>query len=138
MAEMEDHLDSIGLDTAAATARARSQSRGRRPQRRESEADAERVEAMDVDVPDNSREALIQRARSMPRIQSNRRETGVTSLTSRSKAERLAKLGQRKMNRMARQGEADRHIGDSRPKHLVSSIDRNIRAKMFHSIYSLL
>jgi hypothetical protein len=38
----------------------------------------------------------------------------------RTKAERIAKLGQRHRNRMARAGEADRHVAAAMPKHLVS------------------
>ncbi|KAI7372521.1 hypothetical protein KC336_g20627, partial [Hortaea werneckii] len=40
--------------------------------------------------------------------------------TAREKAERLAKLNQKKMNRMARQGEADRHQTVSKAKWLVA------------------
>ena len=73
---------------------------------------------MDVDTPESVRDVL--RTKSRTRSQSNRREDGVTTLTARSKADRLAKLGQKKMNRMARQGEADRHVPAMMPKHLVS------------------
>ena len=111
---MEDKLDQLGFDTKAISARARSQSRGRATLR--SRAGTE--DAMDVDTPESARDALM--AKSRARSQSNRRENGVTSLTARNKAERLAKLGQKKMNRMARQGEADRHIPAAKPKHLVS------------------
>ncbi|KAJ9630439.1 Nucleolar GTP-binding protein 1 [Taxawa tesnikishii (nom. ined.)] len=50
----------------------------------------------------------------------NRREDGVTDEVARDKAERMAKLGQKKMNRMARQGEADRHTTASKQKWLMS------------------
>lgn len=110
---MEDHLDKLGFDTAAVSARARAQSRGRSAAR--SKIGTEDV--MDLDTP-MSEDAL--RTKSRARSQSNRREDGVTDLTARSKAERLSKLGQKKMNRMARQGEADRHTTAAKPKHLVS------------------
>jgi nucleolar GTP-binding protein len=113
LSEMEDHLDSLGLDTTAIGARARSQSRGRTPLR--SRATTE--DAMDVDDPEY--EAKM-RAKSRARSQSNRRDDGVTNEVSRTKAERAQKLSQRKMNRMARQGEADRHVAAAMPKHLVS------------------
>ena len=74
---------------------------------------------MDVDTPMSAVDAL--RAKSRARSQSNRREDGVTHEVARSKAERLQKLGQKKMNRMARQGEADRHTTAALPKHLVGS-----------------
>jgi nucleolar GTP-binding protein len=127
LSEMEAHLGSLGLDASslAERARARSQSRGRKQQQQQQQrrqqlaADAD---AMDVDGgASDARQAALQRMHSRVRgqSQSNRREGGITTMTARSKAERLAKLGQKKMNRMARQGEADRHIAASRPKHLV-------------------
>ena len=112
LSAMEDHLDQLGFDTTNISARARSQSRGRNILR--SRAGTE--DAMDVDTPDGGSSSI--RAKSRARSQSNRREDGVTNLTARSKADRLAKLGQKKMNRMARQGEADRHIPAAMPKHL--------------------
>lgn len=115
LSEMENHLDSLGFDTAAISARARSQSRGRSALRSRTGTE----DAMDVDTPMSS-EAL--RAKSRARSQSNRREDGVPNVVARSKAERLAKLGQKKMNRNARQGEADRHTTAALPKHLVSPI----------------
>ncbi|KAL8968808.1 MAG: hypothetical protein Q9183_002295 [Haloplaca sp. 2 TL-2023] len=114
LSAMEDHLDKMGYDTRGISARVRSQSRGRSAVR--SNVDTE--DAMDVDTPPNAVDAL--RAKSRMRGQSNRREDGVTTLTARSKADRLAKLGQKKMNRMARQGEADRHTTAALPKHLFS------------------
>ena len=122
---MEDKLDQLGFDTTTITARARSQSRGRSALR--SLAGTE--DAMDIDTPQSARDALM--AKSRARSQSNRRENGVTSLTARSKAERLAKLGQKKMNRMARQGEADRHVPDTKPKHLVR-LHTNLCVQFFH------
>lgn len=113
LSDMEEHLDSLGLDTTAIGARARAQSRGRTPLR--SRATTE--DAMDVDDP--GYEAKV-RAKSRARSQSNRRDDGVTNEVSRTKAERAQKLSQRKMNRMARQGEADRHVAAAMPKHLVS------------------
>ncbi|KAF2098919.1 nucleolar GTP-binding protein 1 [Rhizodiscina lignyota] len=114
LSEMEKSLTKLGYDTASISERARSQSRGRAPSRGRSMASAD---AMDVDTPMSA----IQRAKSRARSQStNRREDGVTDPMARSKAERLAKLGQKKMNRMARQGEADRHATASLAKHLNS------------------
>lgn len=113
LSEMQDHLDSLGLDTSGIVARARSQSRGRVPLRNR----ADTADVMDLDDPQY--EAKI-RAKSRARSQSNRRDDGVTNEISRTKAERVHKLSQRKMNRMARQGEADRHIGAAMPKHLFS------------------
>jgi nucleolar GTP-binding protein len=117
LSEMEAHLESIGYDATASSARARSQSRGRAGTR--SEVDI--GDAMDIDQTSDPHQAAVLRAKSRSRSQTatNRLLDGVADKTSRSKAERLAKLGQKKMNRMARQGEADRHTPASLPKHLV-------------------
>ena len=115
LSQMESHLDSLGYDTSNVAARARSQSRGRSMVRGRSEGFD--PDAMELDDP----KAALQRAKSRARSQStNRRTDGVTNEAARSNAERLAKLGQKKMNRMARQGEADRHQTGSLTKHLVS------------------
>jgi nucleolar GTP-binding protein len=114
MSEMESHLESLGYDTSKVAARARSQSRGRSIARGKSEGiDGD---AMEIDTP----KAALERAKSRARSQStNRRTDGVQDPTALSAAERMAKLSQRKMNRMARQGEADRHQTGSLTKHLV-------------------
>lgn len=112
LTDMEDHLDSLGLDTTSIGARARSQSRGRSVARSRTGTQ----DLMDVDDP--GYEAKM-RAKSRARSQSNRRDDGVTNEVARTKAERAQKLSQRKMNRMARQGEADRHVAGVMPKHLV-------------------
>jgi nucleolar GTP-binding protein len=115
MSQMGSHLESLGYDTTAVASRARSQSRGRSLARARSEGGD--GDAMDVDTP----KAALARAMSRGRSQStNRRTDGVTDDTARDKAEKLAKLSQKKMNRMARQGEADRHQTGSLIKHLVS------------------
>ena len=115
LSQMESHLDSLGYDTTSLAARARSQSRGRSVLRGRSEATD--GDAMDIDTP----KSAFERAKSRGRSQStNRRDDGVTNEAARTKAERLAKLSQKKMNRMARQGEADRHTTGSLTKHLVS------------------
>ena len=117
---MEDSLDKLGFDTTDISARARSRSRGRPLQR--SRTGTEEVDtdgdgdAMDIDTPVNG----VAKAQSRARSQSNRREDGVKSVLSREKAEKLMKLGQQRMNRAARQGEADRHTTAALPKHLVS------------------
>ncbi|MCJ1346592.1 Nucleolar GTP-binding protein 1 [Peltigera leucophlebia] len=114
LSAMEDHLDSLGFDTTTISARARSKSRGRSKPR----SQAEPEDVMEVD---NQPRAEASRTKSRDRSQSNRRVDGVTTLGgARSKAEKLMKLGQVKMNRMARQGEADRHTSSAMPKHLFS------------------
>ncbi|KAJ8613326.1 hypothetical protein MRB53_037013 [Persea americana] len=121
LSEMEDHLSSLGYNTTSISARARSQSRPRAPSRGRSVGDDE---MMDVDEEPDARKALVARAKSRGRSQStNRREDGVADPAARSKADKLARLGQKKMNRMARQGEADRHTTAAMPKHLVSGLE---------------
>ena len=118
LSAMESHLDKLGYDTTAIGARARAQSRGRSAARSLNGTD----DAMDVDTPTNKGVRVKSRARS----QSNRREDGVADVAARSKAERLAKLGQKKMNRIARQGEADRHTTAALPKHLLSPFQAHV------------
>lgn len=112
LTDMEDALDTLGHDTTNISARARSQSRGRSILRSRTGTE----DVMDIDDP--GYEAKM-RAKSRARSQSNRRDDGVTNEVARTKAERAQKLSQRKMNRMARQGEADRHVAAAMPKHLV-------------------
>ncbi|KAL8769747.1 MAG: hypothetical protein Q9209_004363 [Squamulea sp. 1 TL-2023] len=115
LSAMKDHLDRLGHDTTSISERARARSRGRSGVRGTAD-DAE--DAMDVDTPQTAVDAL--RTRSRMTSQSNRREGGVTTIAARSKTEKLAKLGQVRMNRNARQGEADRHTTAALPKHLFS------------------
>jgi len=137
LSEMETGLQSLGFDTTAIAERARSQSRGRsRPARGRSEgAGTEDGDAMDVDATPKER---LKRALSRPRSESrmNRREDGVTNEAARTKAERMSKLGQKKMNRMARQGEADRHVAAAIPKHLVRFISVFLIQALANFMYS--
>lgn len=50
----------------------------------------------------------------------DRSEAGLSTVAQRSKAEKVARLQQRERNRMARASESDRHIADTKPKHLFS------------------
>ncbi|KAK0391069.1 hypothetical protein NLU13_0571 [Sarocladium strictum] len=106
LSEFEDAMDRLGVDAADLTDRARAKSvtRGRSTTR--SRAGTE--DAMDIDG--GRAKTPKERARSISRAPTkDRREDGVQHLETKTKAERIAKLNQRKMNRMARQGEADRH-----------------------------
>ncbi|KAJ5372880.1 Nucleolar GTP-binding protein 1 [Penicillium concentricum] len=114
LSEMTRGLDSAGYDNGAAGSRARAANQPRGRTLREPTADA-------MDVDENPKKALlrsISRARDTP--VTDRRLDGITSFGNRDKAERMAKLGQKKMNRMARAGEADRHTTASLEKHLYS------------------
>lgn len=129
MSQMESHLQSLGYDTSKVAERAQSQHRGRSLARgRSAGVDGD---AMDVDTP----KTPLERARSRGRSQStNRRTDGVTNEAAATKAEKMAKLSQKKMNRMARQGEADRHQTGSLIKHLVSFAQNTFIACKFANI----
>ncbi|KAK5119566.1 Nucleolar GTP-binding protein 1 [Meristemomyces frigidus] len=120
LSKLEAGLEKAGYDTTRISERARSLSR---PSRGRSRADTEEAadgDAMDVDAAPSER---LRRSLSVARARSqstNRRDDGVTDEKSRTKADKMAKLGQKKMNRMARQGEADRHQTASIPKWLVA------------------
>ncbi|KAK4231302.1 P-loop containing nucleoside triphosphate hydrolase protein [Podospora fimiseda] len=122
--QLEDHLDQLGVDTQEINLRGRSEvreSRGRSVGAR-SRTGTMDPDAMDIDKAGQSARDRL-RSQSRPRSRSvmatNRLQDGV-QMEGRTAAERAAKLAQRKMNRMARQGEADRHIGATMPKHLFS------------------
>jgi nucleolar GTP-binding protein len=114
VSQMEKHLDSIGLDPSAPSQRARAQIRNAPPS---SGAD----DFMDLDTP-SARARSVSRAPKTNRLTDGlaAAKTGIADPAKRDKTERMAKLGQRKMNRMARQGEADRHVAAAMPKHLFS------------------
>ncbi|KAI1344612.1 nucleolar GTP-binding protein [Xylariaceae sp. FL0016] len=118
LSQLDDALDQLGIDTHDLQLRARADapSRGRSLSR--SRLGTEDPNGMDVDETPKDRLRSKSRARSQPAT--NRRDDGVEDVDTRTKAEKQAKLSQRKMNRMARQGEADRHIGTPMPKHLFA------------------
>ncbi|KAI2473074.1 nucleolar GTP-binding protein [Annulohypoxylon bovei var. microspora] len=118
LSQLEDAIDKMGVDTEELQLRGRQRTvtRGRSTTR--SRLGTEDPNAMDIDGTPRERLRSMSRARSQPAT--NRREDGVVDEMTRTKVEKQAKLSQRKMNRMARQGEADRHIGTAMPKHLFA------------------
>ncbi|KAK7927788.1 nucleolar gtp-binding protein 1 protein [Apiospora marii] len=117
LSELEEGLDVLGVDTTDLGLRARAQANTRGRSVTRSRMGTEDADAMDVDSTPRDRLRSKSRARSP---QMNRREDGVADEKAKEKAERQMKLGQRKMNRMAKQGEADRHVGTTMPKHLFA------------------
>ena len=115
LGQMEKHFTSIGLDASAPSDRARAQIRNARSA---SEAGGDE---MDIDTPSARLAKSLSRTPKTNRLTDGlgMRATGVTDPVKRDKAERMAKVSQRKMNRMARQGEADRHETASLPAHLL-------------------
>lgn len=111
--QMEKHFNSIGVDASAPTDRARAQIRNAKPA-------STAGDEMELDTP-SARAKAVSRAPKRNRLTDGLglNATGITDPVKREKAERMAKLSQRKMNRMARQGEADRHETASLPAHLI-------------------
>ncbi|EHA55524.1 nucleolar GTP-binding protein 1 [Pyricularia oryzae 70-15] len=121
LVQMEDALDQLGVDTTDITARARAQSRPRGRSLTRSRMGTEDIDSMDIDGRAKTpRERLRSKSRARSQPATDRRNDGVADESVRTAAERQAKLSQRKMNRMARQGEADRHATASIAKHLFS------------------
>ncbi|KAI0430155.1 P-loop containing nucleoside triphosphate hydrolase protein [Xylaria sp. FL1042] len=118
LSQLEDSLDQLGVDTEELRLRGRSQTTSRGRSTTRSRLGTEDSNAMDIDQTPRERLRSKSRARSQPAT--NRRDDGVVDITTRTKAEKQAKLAQRKMNRNARQGEADRHTTASLAKHLFS------------------
>lgn len=101
--QMESKLQEAGYDTSKIAERARSVSRVRGRSR----AGTQDPDAMDVDMSERTpKERLRSKSRAVSRApSSNRREDGIQTEAGRTKAERIAKLGQKTRNRMARAGE---------------------------------
>lgn len=133
LSEMDEALDVLGVDTSRFLPAMQEQlpRRGRSTTR--SRLGTE--DAMDVDS--NTLQAAKDRIRAMSRARSqprsNRQDDGVTTETARTRAEKLTRLNQKRMNRMARQGEADRHETASLAKHLVSL---NLLFSIFPTFFS--
>ncbi|KAJ1657231.1 Nucleolar GTP-binding protein 1 [Dispira simplex] len=102
--DLNDHLTNLGLDETISTNTARSRSRA--PKRARSPS---RAEAM-------AREASVA-ARAQSTIR-GRSEVGLRNEVARQKTRKLKQLSERSRNLAARQGEADRAITSSKPKHL--------------------
>ncbi|SGZ53681.1 CIC11C00000000640 [Sungouiella intermedia] len=104
--EMEEHMSSLGHDTDLLRSRVKG------PGKRE-------LSGVDILKKNQGVKKSIQKKKA-PISQLDRFNDGVADGAQRSQAERLAKLQRRERNRMARQGEADRHVAAAMPKHLYS------------------
>jgi nucleolar GTP-binding protein len=115
LGQMQNHFNSIGLDASAPVSRARAQIRNA-PAPKPTNGDD-----MDVDLTPSQRAKSVSRAPKTNRLTDGlmKTSTAVTDPANSAKAERMLKLGQRQRNRMARQGEADRHTTASLNAHLL-------------------
>lgn len=107
--QMEDHMTKLGHDVTALQ------------DKQSLAADRGRYVASGADVVFGATDSLAETTANGTKLrQSDRLLDGVSDGVSRTKAERVAKMQRRERNRMARQGEADRHATASLPKHLFS------------------
>ena len=104
-----EHLESIGIDSAAATTRMRSRSRGRAPR---SGADASSAAMQETSVSRKRTRSEMSRAAS--------KSPGIASTKMAEQAIKKARKSQTQMNRQARVGEGDRTQTSKLPKHLNS------------------
>lgn len=134
LSEIKQHISNIGYDPTSLanraqtnTARARSAAASASGAG-QTDADAADGDMNMMDLDETPKQALkraISTARTTPATNRltdglKKPSTGVTDAKLESKAERLAKLSQKKRNRMARAGEGDRHTPAFLPKHLFS------------------
>lgn len=120
---MKKSLGAMGIDTSKAEERVRSESRGRKRERSKSNAKAQDVE-MEEGEPEKKR-IHSSKSRSMSRGRSlslaePKPGSGVKDMTMRNKGIKMADRAQRRMNILAKIGEADRVINTKMPKHLFS------------------
>lgn len=104
--QMEDHMESLGHDTSSLKQRVKGMKK----------------ELSGVDILKRNQGLTKKKIQKKlaPLNQSDRFNDGVADGAVRSLADRLAKLQRRERNRMARQGEGDRHTTAAMPKHLFS------------------
>lgn len=108
-AQMETHMSKLGHDVTALQ------------DKQNLAAERGRYVPSGADVVFGASDSLAESAANGTKLrQSDRLLDGVSDGVSRSKADRMAKMQRRERNRMARQGEADRHATASLPKHLFS------------------
>jgi nucleolar GTP-binding protein len=113
----------MGIDTSRAVERVRAESRGRKRERSKSKARAE-DEVMEEGEPEkkrihSSKSRSMSRGRSLS-LAAPKPGSGVKDVTMRNKGIKMADRAQRRMNILAKIGEADRVIKTKMPKHLFS------------------
>ncbi|WPT10549.1 Nucleolar GTP-binding protein 1 [Picochlorum sp. SENEW3] len=121
-ARMKDELSSMGLDPTAAINRARSQSRGRELRKKRARSQSASVanvaDGTEVRVR-SSKSRSMSRGRALSLAEPEPGK-GIKDIIQRNKAIKMNDRAQKRIGRMARKGEGDRHIPDLKPKHLFS------------------
>jgi nucleolar GTP-binding protein len=124
---LRSSLGGMGLDTAAVEARMRerSQSRGRKRSRSSAAEAAGDVEMGDAEPGSEKKRLHSSKSRSMSRGRSLSTaapgpKSGLRDASAANKAIKMADKAQRKRNKQAKVGEADRVIPTKMPKHLFS------------------
>jgi nucleolar GTP-binding protein len=122
---MKESLGAMGIDTTLAVARARSASAVREGRKRSrslaGNGGDEDMDAMDADGEDKPRtHSSKSRSVSVARRTSKSKGAGLKDETEKMRAQKMADKAQRKMNKRAKTGEADRVIITKMPKHLFS------------------
>jgi len=117
---MDKELSGMGLDPSAAIERARSQSRGRdlRKKRARNQSEVSKEQGSAVRKR-SSKSRSMSRGRALSLAEPEPGK-GLRDSVQRNKAIKMNDRAQTRMGRMARKGEADRHIPDLKPKHLFS------------------
>lgn len=125
--EMRKSLGSMGIDTAAAEARIRERSQSRGRKRSRSEAAAGDVDMADAEQQQQTPQKRVHssKSRGMSRgrsasLAAPAPNSGLRDVSMSNKALQMADKAQRRMNKMAKIGEADRTIQTKMPKHLFS------------------
>ena len=124
--KMLKDLSSLGMDGSAAAQRAKSQSRGRSlVRKRGRSASSAGAGGMDIDDGQPKKRIHSSKSRSMSRgralsTASPALGKGLKDPIQKNKAIKMSDKAQFKMGKLARKGEADRHIPDLKPKHLFS------------------
>ncbi|CAL0334115.1 unnamed protein product [Lupinus luteus] len=123
---MGRQLSSLGLDPSLAISRMRSRSVSRKGRKRDrSPESAHGGDGMDIDGDTPSKKQRLSRSRSRSRSVSRPANEvvpgeGFKDSIQKGKAIKLAKNSNKKRNKDARRGEADRVIPNLKPKHLYS------------------
>lgn len=118
LSEMSQKMTAAGIDSSRIEERARVLARTRSAKRAQAEGD------MEIDGDDADQRMQVDRNDGMTKRdikpRTDRRLAGLRNAEQVSKTVKLRNLSQRERNRLAKAGEADRHIGVKMPKFLYT------------------